>query len=61
MGIEIPIDKNERDLIEPKISEFCKLISMLPENIRAYVYMEFTKRNNKDMVELKEKFTKKIE
>ncbi len=58
MGIEIPIDKSERDLIEPKISEFCKLISMLPENARAYVYMEFAKRNNKDMIKLKEKFKK---
>lgn len=55
--MQIPITKSERDLIERHLSEFVKLVSMLPDNIKAYVYMEFVKRNNDEMIRLKKKYT----
>lgn len=59
--MEIPITKNERDSIEPHLSEFIKFIGMLPEYARAYIYMEFTKRNMSEMQRLLKKYGKETE
>ena len=56
--LQIPILESERNAIEPKLSEFIKLIGCMSDPVKAYIFMEFVKRNNKEMIRLKEKYKK---
>ncbi len=54
--MNIPITQSERDQIEHHLNEFVKLVNCCPDNIKAYVFMEFVKRNNSEMRRLKNKY-----
>ena len=59
MGFTIPISEEERKTIEPKIEDFVNFINTLPDNAKAYIFMEFVKRNNSEMRRVRGKYLDK--
>lgn len=54
--MKVPITEKDKKLIDPQIENFIKLINTLPDNAKAYVFMEFVKRNDSEMRRLRDKF-----